>query len=786
MSVIGIDFGFQNCSIAVAQKGGVDVLMNEVSSRQTPCMVAFEEKQRAIGEPALTGYLRNIKNTITNIKNLLGCKFSQKEVQEEISRLQYKVIELPNNQIGIEVMYCQEKKIVTPTQIVGMILVKLKEIAERATQKPVADVVISVPDFWTEPQRQALLEAANIAGLHCLRLLNDTTASALQYGIYKTNLSETDPIRVMFIDMGASNTLVSIVEFIKGKLRVISKSWDRTLGGRDFDKVLVDHFIKEFQQKYKIDIRSNQRALIRLEVACEKLKKVLNINPEAPINIESIMNDVDAKGIMKKADFEKMCQPLLDRLINVVENALKESEEGIDKLFAIEITGAGTRLSCVQNRLQDFFKKDISKTLNFEESVVKGCALQCAILSPLFKVREFFITDINPYPIKISWNGEEKVESIEIFCRNNIIPCSKALTIYKDSEFDIISEYSQPDLLPPGTSIFLGKYHIPVPKKEESHKIRVKVKIDINNMFKLEDAQLIETIEEIEQNHTTTVSTPTSPSISSNEESNKMETEETSKQTEKENQTSQQKSQEPPQNNQQQSHEQTSSQNNSQQPQESLQKTQEQKQENEKKKKTKVKRIDLNITSHIPFALPIKQLNEMIEEEHKMIAADRLAIETVDRKNAVESYIYDMRGKINESLASFATDDEKIKFEKLLNETENWLYEEGENCTKSVYIQKLNELQALGNPIVKRKYEYENRYDALVSIRKIIDQYKTIASSEDPQYSHIEKEEKNKVIQECNNVEKFINEQMSKQDKLPKFVDPIILVETIQKKENRT
>jgi len=273
----------------------------------------------------------------------LGRKFNEPEVQEFAKQAPYRLVELPNKQIGFEVMYANEKKVFSDVAITAMLLNNLKGIAERGTGKPCKDVVISVPGFWTEHQRQAMLDAAVIANLNPLRLLNDHTASALQYGIYKKELSDTEPIRVMFVDIGESNTTVSIVEFLKGKLKVLAVAFDRTLGGRCFDQVLVDHFAKEFQEKYKIDIKRNQRALIRLQVVCEKLKKVLNTVPEAPINIDSIMNDVDVRGMMKRADYEAMVQPLLERLLVTVKQALSDFGQEPDKLFAVEITGGATR-----------------------------------------------------------------------------------------------------------------------------------------------------------------------------------------------------------------------------------------------------------------------------------------------------------------------------------------------------------------------------------------------------------------------------------------------------------
>lgn len=204
--------------------------------------------------------------------------------------------------------------------------------------------------------------------------------------------------------MGEVQTSVSVVEYLKGKLKVLATAYDRTLGGRNFDNLLVEHFAKEFKEKFKVDIKSNQRALIRLRVAAENLKKVLNSTPEGVINIDSIMNDVDVKGKMKKEEYFEMCQPLLNRLDPLIKQALEDAGLTADKIFSLEIVGSATRFKPVQTKLAELIgKPEVSNTLNCEESVCRGCALQCAMLSPAFRVREFAVTDVSPYPIKVSW-----------------------------------------------------------------------------------------------------------------------------------------------------------------------------------------------------------------------------------------------------------------------------------------------------------------------------------------------------------------------------------------------
>jgi len=740
MSVVGIDFGNSNSIIAVAQKGGVDVITNEVSNRQTPTMVAFGDKQREIGEPALTQYARNIKNTITNIKRFIGLKYKSELVQNEAKKVPFKVREIENGEVGIDVMFKGELQTFTPVALTAMILQKLRQTSEAALEgRAVKDVVLGVPGWWTDQQRNAFFDAAKIAGLNPLRLMNEITAIALQYGIYKTNLSDTEPIHVMFVDVGTTTTSVGVVEFLKGKLKVLSTAYDYNLGGRDFDDILVKHFAKEFKDKYKIDVTTNQRALIRVETACERLKKILNSVPQGQLSIDSLMNDIDVKGNMERAAYQEMCKPLCARLLVPIKRALEESKIPQEKLFAVEITGGSTRLTPVQNYLTEFFKRELSKTMNFEEAVARGCALQCAMLSPVFKVRDFAVNDISLYPIRISWRaaGTDAMivesDTMELFGRNSSIPCPKMATLYSTQALEVFAEYvNTPEApLPAGSELTLAKMVLPnVPQKEKDGKpatIKLKVKLDLHGIFRSESVQVLEPVEE---------EVPASPPASPEAPKEGEKKEEAPKEGEKK----------------------------------------EEGKAEEKKKKVKAVSIPLELTTS---ALSEKVINQMIEFEMQLAAADKLAFETADRKNAVESYIYNMRSKINESLSPFATEDTKTKFSKMLEDAESWLYGEGEDVTKSIYVQKLDELKAVGDPIERRFWENENRYDSIIGLRSAIDQFRMAATSQDPKYDHIEAEEKKKVLEMCDSTEKWLNGELSKQDSLPKTVDPILTVSAL-------
>ncbi|XP_023252023.1 heat shock 70 kDa protein 4-like, partial [Seriola lalandi dorsalis] len=241
----------------------------------------------------------NCKNTVQGFKRFHGRMFSDPYIQSAKSNLVYDLAQMPSGSTGIKVMYMEEEKVFSIEQVTGMLLTKLKETAESALKKPVADCVISVPSYFTDTERRSVMDAAQIAGLNCLRLMNETTAVTLAYGIYKQDLPtpEEKPRIVVFVDLGHSGYQVSVCAFNKGKLKLLATAFDSELGGKDFDNILVNHFCEEFGKKYKLDVKSKPRALVRLYQESEKLKKLMSANSsDLPLNIECFMNDIDVSG----------------------------------------------------------------------------------------------------------------------------------------------------------------------------------------------------------------------------------------------------------------------------------------------------------------------------------------------------------------------------------------------------------------------------------------------------------------------------------------------------------
>ncbi|KAJ0018207.1 hypothetical protein Pint_11169 [Pistacia integerrima] len=342
--------------------------------------------------------------------------------------------------------YLSEMRMFTPTQVLGMLFSNLKSIAEKNLNAAVVDCCIGIPVYFTDLQRRAVLDAATIAGLHPLCLIHETTATTLAYGIYKTDLPENDQLNVAFVDVGNSSFQACIAGFKKGQLKILGHSFDRSWGGRDFDEALFQHFAAKFKDEYKIDVFQNARACLRLRAACKKLKKVLSANPKAPLNIECLMYEKGVRGFIKRDEFERISAPILERVKRPLEKALAETGHSVENIHMVEVFGSGSRVLFVMKILTEFFGKEPRRTMNASECVARGCALECAILSPTFEVREFQVNESFPFSIALSWKGSapeaqneaaDNQQSTIVFPKGNPIPSVKALTFYRAGTFTL-------------------------------------------------------------------------------------------------------------------------------------------------------------------------------------------------------------------------------------------------------------------------------------------------------------------------------------------------------------
>ncbi|XP_019455356.1 PREDICTED: heat shock 70 kDa protein 15-like isoform X3 [Lupinus angustifolius] len=774
MSVVGLDFGNESCIVAVARQRGIDVVLNDESKRETPAIVCFGDKQRFIGTAGAATTMMNPKNSISQIKRLIGKQFSDPELQRDIKSLPFHVTEGPDGYPLIHARYLGEAKTFTPTQVFGMMLSNLKEIAEKNLNAAVVDCCIGIPVYFTDLERRAVLDAATIAGLRPLHLIHETTATALAYGIYKTDLHETDQLNVAFVDIGHASMQVCIAGFKKGQLKILAHSYDRSLGGRDFDEVLFNYFAAKFKEEYKIDVFQNARASLRLRAACEKLKKVLSANPEAPLNIECLMDEKDVRSFIKRDDFEQLSLPILERVKGPLEKALAEAGLTVEDVHMVEIVGSGSRVPAINKILTEFFKKDPRRTMNASECVARGCALQCAILSPTFRVREFQVNESLPFSISLSWkgsgpdaqnSGSDNQLSTVVFPKGNPIPSIKALTFYRSGTFSVDVQYGDASGLQASkiSTYTIGPFQS---TKSERAKVKVKVRLNLHGIVSVDLATMLEE-EEVEvpvskesaaeNTKMDTDGAPTNAAVppTFNDSDVNMQDAKASDDTPGVENGTFDSGDKPVQ---------TDSDTKVQAP------------------KKKVKKTNIPVAELVYGAMIPVDVQKAVEKEFEMALQDRVMEETKDKKNAVEAYVYDMRNKLNDKYEEFVTAPEKEGFIAKLQEVEDWLYEDGEDETKGVYVAKLEELKKQGDPVEERYKEYTERGTVIDQFIYCINSYREAALSTDPKFDHIDINEKQKVLTECVEAENWLREKKQQQDSLPKYANPVLLSADIRKK----
>uniref|UniRef100_A0A8C9N1N1 Heat shock protein 105 kDa n=1 Tax=Serinus canaria TaxID=9135 RepID=A0A8C9N1N1_SERCA len=561
-------------------------------------------------------------------------------------------------------------------------------------------------------------------------------------------------------------------------ISVLGTAFDPFLGGRNFDGKLVDYFCAEIKSKYKLDPKTKVRALLRLYQECEKLKKLMSSNStDIPLNIECFMNDTDVSGKMNRSQFEELCADLLQRIEMPLLSLMEQTQLKVEDVNAVEIVGGATRIPAVKERIAKFFGKDVSTTLNADEAIARGCALQCAILSPAFKVREFSVTDATPFPISLLWNTEaEDTEGVhEVFSRNHAAPFSKVLTFYRKGPFELEAFYSDPNGVPyPESKI--GRYviqNVAAQKDGEKSKVKVKVRVNTHGIFSVSTASMVEPVknEECEDVSVETEVEAQDQRPIENFSDKNIQQENSEAGTQSQVQTDgQQTSQSPP------SSEPPSEENKIP----DVKKTNEKKGDQPpeaKKPKIKVKNVELPIEANLVWQLGKDLLNMYIETEGKMIMQDKLEKERNDAKNAVEEYVYEFRDKLSGPYEKFVCEKDLQGFSALLAETEGWLYEEGEDEAKQVYVEKLENLKKLGTPIEMRFQEAEERPKLLQELGHRLQYYATIAGefkNKDEKYIHIDEMEMMKVEKCVSEVVEWMNNAVSAQAKKSLDQDPAV------------
>lgn len=656
----GIDFGNHNTVVAVARNRGIDVVVNEVSNRATPTVVGFGQQNRAIGESGKSQQISNINNTVDNIKRIVGLDYAHPDVAKEAPYFTTQLVEV-DGQVGTKVRFLGQQETFSSTQLAAMYFNKLKQTVATETKATINDVVVSVPIWYSQQQRHAVSDAAKIAGLNPVRIVNDLTAAAVGYGVFKTDLPEDKPLTLALVDIGHSAYEVSIVSMKKGELKVLGSAYDKFFGGRDFDHSIANYFADELDAKHKTDVRSNPKSFSRMLASAEKLKKVLSANTQAPYNVESVINDIDYSSSMTRDQLEELVQPLLERVHLPIEAALKQAGLSTQDLDFVEVIGGGSRVPSLKEKLSDIFGKTLSFHLNQDEAIARGATFICAIHSPTLRVRPFKFTDVNAYSVSYHWDQQVEGDDdhLEVFPAGSAYPSTKVITLERTGDFKVQAKFTNPSSLPAGTPVDIASWEIKGVKPQEGQttvSVKAKLRNNESGFASIESAYTVEEVDVEEE-------------IPYEGEGEKPE-------------------------------------------------------DYEPKYKTVkkiVKKDDLVIITK-DAALPESTLNKLFEKEAQLTSGDELVFKIQNKRNEIEEYIYDFRAKLDDKYAPFVSEKEKEDLSELLMNAEDWLYDH-EDSSLGVYTAKYEELASKGNLIRGRYQSAQNEKEEAARAKKEAEAY---------------------------------------------------------------
>lgn len=714
MSVFGIDFGTLNSTVAITRQGGVDIITNEVSKRETTTMVTFVDDERFIGEQALDRYVRNAKNTAFLLKRLVGMRMTDPQLEIERKWLTCAIKGDAHDRLMMGVQYCGELTYFYPEQVLAMLFQKLKQYVNEAAQEAgrkatdVRSCTITVPIYYTAEQRTLIYQAAECAGLQCMTLVNECTAVAVDYGIFRgAHLKETEEEGqlVGILDIGYASTTFSIYKFWRGNCRSLAHAFDRNCGTRAIDDVLFTEMQKEVKAKYHVDVAENQRASLRILQACEKLKYLLSANQTAPFNVENVM-DVDINiPSFDRGTLESLSAGVVERVRAVLQHGLVNAGVEASALHSIEMIGGGCRIPMFKALVESVLGRVPSFTLNASESVVRGCAVIAAVHSPLFQVRDFKVQQISTFPISLGYRVESTHHPVSVpFLPdvNKVVPVLSAQDTFpkmlditipysgKPLKLYAFYDYQQPivqrEVVP--SSYLLGEWEVAVTTTKHDIK-SVKLRLDLrpDGLIVMESARGVMVVP-AEAAPAGDQAAP-APAPAGAEQPAPAEAP-------------------------------------------------------AEKAKPKHKYYEATVSPRMNLlGHDSDNVLRFRKAEGSMHDRDTVIIRTREKKNELESYILDLRPKLSVggSLEAYATAENKATFLARCDEYESWLYEDGDASTLEEYASRIAVLHAIGVPAQSRYLTREELQFAVTRFTAQLNDAKATALAKIGKAPHITEEE---------------------------------------------
>jgi len=767
-AVMSVDFGSEWMKIGIVSPGvPMEIVLNKESKRKTPVAVSFRDGERLIGEDAINVAVRFPKNAYLYFLDLLGKKIDNPMVQLFQKRFPYyKLVE--DEERGTVQFQHDSETFYSPEELLGMVLSKAREYAQDFSHQPVKEVVITVPAYFNQAERRAVKNAAELADLKVLQLINSNTASALNYGIFRRkDFNETSQL-ILLYDMGASSTVATVVSYqvVKTKdrgitetnpqLAVLGVGYDRTLGGLEMQLRLRDFLGNAFNnmKKTKTDVFTNHRSMAKLFKEAGRLKNVLSANADHYAQIEGLLEEQDFKLHVTREQFEDLCQDLFDRVKRPIEQALSASAITMDLIDQVILVGAGTRVPKVQEKLTNFLKRELGKSLNTDEAAAMGAVYKGAELSTGFKVKKFLVKDAVIFPVLVDFereieneDGSKTLKIIRrtLFSHMNPYPQKKILTFNKHiNDFAFYVSYGE---LPVSAHEAAAVGSINITKVEltgvaaaiakhtaedvESKGVKAHFNMDDSGIFSL---SLVEAV--FEKNSTETEdegnafaklgSAFTKLFSGGNDEATKPLEEDSSADesgSNAENETEKKSD--------------ATEKTKTDEKKENIKETKENSTAAENKTETKVNgtssedkkakivlvKEPLDTTTHVLDVLNLEgdKFKSSATKLKDLNNIDKQRVLREKARNLLESFVSDMQDKATGSEHElFLTEEEREKIGKSCSEISEWLYEDGADAEKEVYEEKLKGLKLLVKDFLDRIREAKDRPDALEALDKML------------------------------------------------------------------